>query len=598
MTLKYTVQIASKEQIYSHLKSCDGDFTPRLSSRVDLRDYAAKMFEKSVSFEAWQDNVLVGMINVYLDDVSCQTGFITNVSILKAYRGQGVASNLVAVCLEHSRNLSFTRIKLEVSRENSTALRLYSRAGFEVIGQSGENLLMEHTFFGQNGQSRYNHSSRSELPSEETSGAIAQKTLPFLTPQWKPKAMQSLDELAILGGTPAFTDKLHVGRPNIGERAVLLARINDLLDRRWLTNNGPLVQKFEQHIADFLGVKHCVAVCNATVALEVTARALELHGEVIVPSFTFIATPHALQWQQITPVFCDVDPDTHNIDPAKVEALITPRTTGILGVHVWGRPCAIEALHEIARRRGLKLMFDAAHAFGCSYRGRMIGNFGQAEVFSFHATKFFNTFEGGAVVTNDDELATKIRLMTNFGFNDYDSVSHIGTNGKMTEISAAMGLTGLESLDEFIATNRRNYAVYRGGLQDLPGIQCIGYDENECSNYQYVIVEVDQALTGISRDDLVRVLHAENVLARRYFYPGCHQMEPYRSQFPHAGLHLPETERLTHRVMSLPTGTAVGLPEINRVCELVRFAIAHGPELSSRLTLPQLELGLLCQRQT
>ena len=391
------------------------------------------------------------------------------------------------------------------------------------------------------------------------------------------------DELAVLGGDPAFAGSLHVGRPNIGERSSLLARINDLLDRRWLTNNGPFVQEFEQRIADFLGVKHCVAMCNATVALEIAARALGLRGEVIVPSFTFVATAHALQWQEITPVFCDVDPATHNLDPAKVEALITPRTTGIVGVHVWGRPCAIDGLEEIAQRRGLKLMFDAAHAFSNSYKGRMIGNFGQAEVFSFHATKFFNTFEGGAVVTNDDDLAAKMRLMKNFGFAGYDTVIYVGTNGKMSEVSAAMGLTGLESLDEFITANRRNYTAYRTGLRNLPGIHLIAYDETERCNYQYVIVEVDETVTGISRDDLVHVLQAENVLARRYFYPGSHEMEPYRSYFPHAGLLLPETRRLTQRVMSLPTGTAVGPEEIAMVCAIIRLAAENSRELSPRL---------------
>ena len=391
------------------------------------------------------------------------------------------------------------------------------------------------------------------------------------------------DELAVLGGDPAFAGLLHVGRPNIGERSSLLARINDLLDRRWLTNNGPFVQEFEQRIADFLGVKHCVAMCNATVALEIAARALGLHGEVIVPSFTFVATAHALQWQEITPVFCDVDPATHNLDPARVEAMITPRTTGIIGVHVWGRPCAVEALEAITQQHGVKLMFDAAHAFGNSHRGRMIGNFGQAEVFSFHATKFFNTFEGGAVVTNDDDLAAKMRLMKNFGFAGYDTVIYVGTNGKMSEVSAAMGLTGLESLDEFITANRRNYTAYRTGLQNLPGIHLIAYDETERCNYQYVIVEVDETVTGISRDDLVRVLQAENVLARRYFYPGSHEMEPYRSYFPHAGLLLPETQQLTQRVMSLPTGTAVGPEEIAMVCAIIRLAVEHSRELSPRL---------------
>jgi dTDP-4-amino-4,6-dideoxygalactose transaminase len=393
----------------------------------------------------------------------------------------------------------------------------------------------------------------------------------------------SIDQLAICGGTPTFADKLHVGRPNIGNRAALFARINDLLDRNWLTNSGPLVQEFEQRISDFLCVKHCIATCNATVALEIAIRAIGLHSEVIVPSFTFIATAHALQWQEITPVFCDIDPATHNLDPRKLEKMITSHTTGIIGVHVWGRPCAIESLTEIAQRHKLKLMFDAAHAFGCSYKGQMIGNFGQAEVFSFHATKFFNTFEGGAVTTNDDDLATKIRLMKNFGFAGYDNVIYVGTNGKMSEISAAMGLTGLESLSEFIAANRRNYGVYRVGLQDVPGVQLIVYNETECENYQYVIIEVDEAVADISRDDLMRILQAENVLARRYFYPGCHQMEPYRSFFPNAGLSLPETERLTQRVMSLPTGTAVGQEEIVAVCAIIRLVVANSRELRPRL---------------
>jgi dTDP-4-amino-4,6-dideoxygalactose transaminase len=395
--------------------------------------------------------------------------------------------------------------------------------------------------------------------------------------------LKSIKDLAIWGNQPVFIKPLHVGRPNIGDRAVLLARINDLLDRSWLTNNGPFVQEFEQRIAAFIDVKHCIAMCNATVALEIATRALELHGEVIVPSFTFIATAHSLQWQEITPVFCDVDPRTHNLDPFKVEEMITPRTTGIMGVHVWGRPCPVEALEEIAQRRGLKLMFDAAHAFGNSCQGRMIGNFGQAEVFSFHATKFFNTFEGGAVVTNDDDLAEKLRLMTNFGFAGYDNVIYVGTNGKMSEVSAAMGLTSFESLERFMAANRRNYLAYRAGLKDIPGIQLIAYNERECNNYQYIILEVDEEAAGISRDELVQVLHAENVLARRYFYPGCHEMEPYRSYFPHAGLLLPETDRLTKRVMSLPTGTAVGPEEIQIVCEIFRLAVEHSGEVRQRM---------------
>ena len=271
----------------------------------------------------------------------------------------------------------------------------------------------------------------------------------------------NLEKLAIFGGKPTFNEPLHVGGPNIGDRASLLQRINDMLDRRWLTNNGPYVQELEQRIVSLLGVKHCIATCNGTVALELAIRAVGLTGEVIIPSFTFIATPHALQWQEIAPVFCDVDPRTHTINPWRIEEMITPRTSGIIGVHVWGQPCDVEALTEIARKHNLKLLFDASHAFGGSQLGRMIGNFGEAEVFSFHATKFFNTFEGGAIVTNKDELAAKIRLMKNFGFAGYDNVIYIGTNGKMSEVSAAMGLTSLESLDNFISINYRNYKQYQ-----------------------------------------------------------------------------------------------------------------------------------------
>ena len=392
-----------------------------------------------------------------------------------------------------------------------------------------------------------------------------------------------IDELAIFGGPPAFKERLHVGRPNIGNREKLMERFNQMLDTRWLSNAGPFVGEFERRIGEMVGVKHCIVMCNATVALEIVTRAMGLKGEVILPSFTFVATAHALQWQKITPVFCDIDPATHTIDPAKVERMITPRTTGILGVHLWGRGCDVEALAAIARRRKLKLLFDAAHAFGCTHGGKMIGSFGDAEVFSFHATKFLNSFEGGAVVTNDDELARKIRLMKNFGFRAYDDVGYIGINGKMTEASAAMGLTSMESMDEFIAVNAANYDQYRDGLRGVPGLHLVSYDEREKSSYQYIITEIEEAQAGLSRDQLVSVLHAEGVLARRYFHPGVHRMEPYRSYFPNAEVLLPHTRWVSDRVMSLPTGTAVDAGTISQVCAIIRFAIAHGRAIAARL---------------
>jgi dTDP-4-amino-4,6-dideoxygalactose transaminase len=389
----------------------------------------------------------------------------------------------------------------------------------------------------------------------------------------------TINDLAAFDGQPAFEQTLHVGRPNIGNRESFMARVNDMLDRDWLTNNGPFVKEFEQRVAEYLGVKHTVAMCNATVGLEIAERALGLKGEVIVPSFTFVATAHSLQWQEITPVFCDVDPRTHAIDPERIARLITPRTTGILGVHVWGRPCNVEALQAIAEKYHLKLMFDAAHAFGSTHKGRPIGGFGDLEVFSFHATKFFNSFEGGAVTTNNDELAEKIRSMRNFGFAGMDDVTSVGTNGKMSEISAAMGLTSLESIDRFIAANHCNYLAYTEGLADIPGVQLIRYDEDEKNNYQYIVIEVDEEAAGMSRDLLLTILQAENIRARRYFYPGCHQMEPYRSYFPNAGLLLPETEKLTQKVLQLPTGTALTENDVEQICGLIRFAISHGTEI-------------------
>ena len=395
------------------------------------------------------------------------------------------------------------------------------------------------------------------------------------------KTLTDIGDLAIFSGEPAFEEKLFVGRPNIGNRQRFMEMVNDILDRRWLTNDGKYVKQFEQRMADILGAKHCITMCNGTIALEIVTRALGFTGEVLVPSFTFIATAHSLQWQQITPVFCDIDPITHCIDPECVERMITPRTTGIIRVHVWARPCNIEALVEIAERRGLKIIFDAAHAFGCSYKGKMIGNFGHAEVFSFHATKFFNTFEGGAVVTNDDDLAARIRLMKNFGFAGYDKVIYIGTNGKMTEVSAAMGLASLESMSDFIAANHKNYMLYRELLSGIPGVRVLSLDDVERSNYQYVVLEVDEAASGISRDTLIKTLHAENIIARRYFYPGCHRMEPYRSYFPHAGILLQNTEIVASKVLLLPTGTSISEKDVKCICSIISFLVDHGNEIEN-----------------
>jgi dTDP-4-amino-4,6-dideoxygalactose transaminase len=390
------------------------------------------------------------------------------------------------------------------------------------------------------------------------------------------KKFSRIEDLSLWGAPPAFETPLHVGKPNLGSRQALIQRMNRIWDNGWLTNYGPLVQQFEAALAKEIGAAHCVAMCNGTIALEIAIRALELKGEVIVPSFTFIATAHALQWQEITPVFADIDPSTHCLDPHSVEGMITPRTTGIIGVHLWGRPCQIEELQSIADRHRLSLFFDASHAFTCTYRGKKIGNFGRCEVFSFHATKFFNCFEGGAVVTNDSELAAKMRLMKNFGFAGYDNVIYPGTNGKMTEICAAMGLTNLDSLDEFRNANKRNYDVYAKGLSGIPDLRLISYDETETCNYQYIVVEVGPEFP-LPRDGLIAVFHAENILARKYFWPGCHRMLPYRAYYPHAGMLLPHTTRVAERIIVLPTGTHMDEDKIGVIISILDL-IRRDPE--------------------
>ncbi|MFH0934467.1 MAG: DegT/DnrJ/EryC1/StrS family aminotransferase [Pseudomonadota bacterium] len=387
------------------------------------------------------------------------------------------------------------------------------------------------------------------------------------------KTVTQKSDLAINGAPPAFEQFLHVGRPNVGNKEELLQALGDIVDRNWLTNDGPLVREFEGTVARFHNVKHCVAICNGTIALEIAIRALGLKGEVIVPSYTFIATAHALSWQGITPVFADIDPTTHNLDPAAVRSMITPNTTGIIGVHLWGRPAPVNELAQIAEEFDLKLMYDAAHAFGASLNGMKIGAFGKCEVLSFHATKVLNSFEGGAILTNDPELAQTAKLMRNFGFAGFDNVIHPGTNGKMTEICAAMGLTNFRYFSRFVESNRSAYQRYAEALRNVPGIRLLEYDNDNHPNYHYIVVEIEKG--GEARDKVIEALHAENVLARKYFWPGCHGMQTYKSIYPHAGLLLQHTNRIADRVIVLPNGAS--LPEGAEACisDIIRVVLAN-----------------------
>lgn len=400
-----------------------------------------------------------------------------------------------------------------------------------------------------------------------------------------------LADLAVFGGSPAFDVPVLVGTPNIGDRERLHELLDDALDRRWLTNDGPYVQAFERRLTALLDVRKCVATCNATSGLMLVAKALGLRGEVIMPSLTFVASAHALTWQGITPVFCDVDPLTWTLDPRKAEELITPETSGLLGVHLWATPCDVTGLRDLASEYDVKLVYDAAHALGVSHDGRPLGSFGDAEVFSFHATKICSTFEGGAVATDDEDLAERLSLARNFGFADVDRVVSLGINAKMSEVNAAMGLVSLESLDQFVAVNRTNRMRYREGLKGVPGVTL--HDPpvpDNSSTCQYVVAEVREE-AGLTRDELGRVLAAENVGTRRYFYPGCHRMEPYRTDHLDAGRRLPVTEAILERTLVLPTGTATTVQTVDRICELIGFATRKADQIRTRLRSGQEQRG-------
>lgn len=394
----------------------------------------------------------------------------------------------------------------------------------------------------------------------------------------------SLEQFALFGAKPRFDNLLHVGRPNVPDKECAIRRISEALDRRWLSNHGPLVTKFEESAQEYLGIKHAIATCNATIALEVLIECLGITGEVIMPAWTFVASAHACARMKATPVFCDVDPVTHCLDPAMVEQLVSPNTGAILGVHLWGTPCCPEELDQIASQNNIPLLFDAAQALGSTHKGQYLGAFGKAEVFSLHATKALNAFEGGIITTNDNQLADRLRRASNFGFSNYDTVTSPGTNAKMNEASAAMGLTSLENREKIFKSNRKNLEVYSKELQTVPGIRVIHPPKGEQSNFHYIILEIDKRQCGISRNTLVEILTAEGVIARRYFHPGVHRMQPYaRNKSLHAPHPLPQTEKLSDSVLALPNGLTVSESDIEIVCSIIKGAIEIGSEIENRV---------------
>lgn len=342
-----------------------------------------------------------------------------------------------------------------------------------------------------------------------------------------------------------------VTQPFLPELSEFVPYLEKIWDNRWLTNNGPFHQELEAKLAEYLGVEHVSLFNNATIALITALQAMRIHGEVITTPYSFVATSHSIMWNGLEPVFVDIDPTTFNIDPAKIEAAITPRTTAIMPVHCYSNPCDVEAIQKIADNYGLKVIYDAAHAFGVNYKGESLLKWGDLSILSFHATKVFNTFEGGAIISPNAKTKQRIDRLKNFGIADELTVTAPGINGKMSEINAAFGLVQLKHIDQAMAQRQAVDTRYRAELADVTGITLYQHDSNANSNFSYfpILVEANYPL---SRDELYDKLKAHGILSRRYFYPLISNMPMYRGLPSADTAHLPQANALAEKVLCLP----------------------------------------------
>lgn len=365
------------------------------------------------------------------------------------------------------------------------------------------------------------------------------------------------------------SDKIFVTSPSLPPLTEFNKYLKDIWQNKKLTNNGKYHQEFEQKLCDYLGVKYCSLTTNGTLGLILSLQALRITGEVITTPFSFIATTHALHWNGITPVFCDISPETLNINPENIEALITPQTTAILPVHVYGNPADVDKIQKIADTYGLKVIYDAAHAFGVKVNGDSILNFGDLSVLSFHATKVFNTFEGGAIITNNEKMKHRIDFLKNFGFADEVTIVGPGINGKMNEFQAALGLLQLKSVDENINKCKTLAEYYRQKLAHIPGIKILDDFTNTQHNYSYFPILIDKAGYGKDRDAVYELLKQNNIYARRYFYPLISQTPTYRGLPSAAGSNLPVAEIVANRILCLPIYPDLSFSDIDRVTNLL-----------------------------
>ena len=373
-----------------------------------------------------------------------------------------------------------------------------------------------------------------------------------------------------------FAQPVYVTRPLLPPLNEYTELLQEVWASGWLANGGEQHRALEAELAQWLQVPHLSLFNNGTIALVVACQALRLSGEVITTPFTFPATPHVLSWNNVTPVFADIDPDTLCLDPASVESLVTSRTSGILGVHVYGVPCDVHALGAIARSHGLRVVYDGAHAFGTQISGQPIASFGDATMFSFHATKLFHTAEGGALAVGDPDLKRRIDLLKNFGIKNEDEVVMPGINGKMSELQAALGRIVLRHVSVERQRRAAIRQVYEQRLCGITGLRLHAQPAGTTDSLQYLVLRVNAAQASCNRDTLHERLKRYNIITRKYFHPLCSDYDCYRHLPTASPQHLPNAYRVASEVLVLPLYGALTADDVHRICDAIQFVLTHG----------------------
>jgi dTDP-4-amino-4,6-dideoxygalactose transaminase len=366
------------------------------------------------------------------------------------------------------------------------------------------------------------------------------------------------------------SDPIYVTQPTLPPLEEFTEYLKQIWDSKILTNNGPFHQQFEKDLADYLGVKYLSLFANGTLALVTALQAFRITGEVITTPFSFVATTHSLWWNNIKPVFVDIEPVYFNLDPAKIEAAITPLTTAIMPVHVYGNPCKVEEIQRIAETYGLKVIYDAAHAFGVTVIGNSILNYGDLSILSFHATKTFNTIEGGAIICHDEKTKNKLDFLKNFGFAGETTVIAPGINAKMNELQAAYGLIQLKYVKEYIKKRKEIAELYRKELTGVKGIRVLNDIEGVDHSYTYFPVLIDEKLYGESRDSLYERLKGNNIYGRRYFYPLISQFPTYRNLLSARPENLPIASKIAEQILCLPMYTSLSFEMAYMISSIVK----------------------------